>query len=488
MKKYCVLFIFGFLLAASSLFGLGKKDDGEVQTIHNEWVLCITAFDYSMLPEGRRITGDVITRDLVTRLNSVSYRLRVSPEYAYYESYAWQQSVKTITKSLSQKYDERSLLLYRGDPGRKYQTNLKRLDTDIAKLQEDLKVTMAEKPAINNEPSFQLCQSNTSGTYPAPPKQGTEYRFLQSQKSDAFLTGQMREFHGRYFIQFQLYTLHANAYVYEDDIIFSLEDMGGAVDEISARLTAVLSGNKPAAVAVTADPPESQILINQNYAGRGSTQAREHPPGKITVAVAAEGYSPQTVETELVAGELAEVSVALSPLLYSDINISTSADASLYHGAMYVGETPLTLRLPIEQLVYVAAETPRGEEARAVFITPDMPGESMDIALKTKIPPPQGVRRVNKARAHSYWAWGTVWLTGITAWVASGIYNGHLTVLPRSSDEDFYADAQRYYYISTGTLALLGAAVVYYFVQMPRYLYTATEGATPIVKQEKARK
>ena len=475
--------------SAHVLFAGGRADDAEKTAINNEWSLCITAIDNSGLPDTHKNAGDVIIRNLVELLDSVNYRLRISPEYAYYEGYAWQQSKNTVARNIANKQNERALLLYRGEPGWRYRRNLKRIDDDIAKLMESFAEIESEKPLINTVPEFRLSQSNLSGNFPVPPKPGGEHRFCQSQRADAFLAGEIREFHGRYYIRLQLYALYSHSFIFEDDIIFSLDDAGGAVEEIAARLTSVLSGNRPAAVMVQAEPPESQVIINRNYAGRGTVQTREYPPGKITIAVAAEGYSPQTVETELAAGELAEVSVNLSPLVYSDVNVSAVSNFPplLYMGALYVGEPPLTLRLPIDSLVYIVTETKGGEEAKVVFITPDMPGESLDISLRTKILP-FGEKRVNKARTRHYWAWGGTWIAGITAWITNGIFTGRNAVLAQSSSQEFYDATQTLYYVSTGAVVVLGAVAIYELVQMSRYVYTAASGATPIARQERAKK
>ncbi|MCL2270908.1 MAG: PEGA domain-containing protein, partial [Treponema sp.] len=373
MNKFYLLLTIFLFSAVCSLPASGKKDADNATYLNKEWILCVTAFDYSNLPPARRIAGDVITRNLVDKFKTVNHHIRVSPEYAYYEGYAWQQAVSTAAKALSSKQNERSQLLYRGDPDWKYRSNIKKIDADIKKLSDTLAEKEAEKPLIHIEPSFGLTQANINGTYPAPPAAGGERRFCQSQKADAFLTGEVREFHGRYYINLRLFTLYTNSYIYEDDIIFSMEDTDGAVEEIAARLTAVLSGNEPALVAVTADPPESQVLINRNYAGRGTVEARELPPGQITVAVAAEGYSPITVETELVTGELTDVAVTLSPLQYANVNINVldGAGSSVYLGALYMGEAPLTLRLPLNQLEYITVEN-RKEMAKAVFSSPDL--------------------------------------------------------------------------------------------------------------------
>jgi hypothetical protein len=207
----------------------------------------------------------------------------------------------------------------------------------------------------------------------------------------------------------------------------------------------------------------------------------------ITIAVAAEGYSPQTVETELFSGELAEVSVNLSPLLYTNVNVSTVDNTAVYvyQGALYVGEAPLTLRMPIDMLNYVMVESQTAGEARAVFTTPDMPEEPFNLTLRPKIMPPPGQKRVNKARTRSYWAWGGVWVTGIAAWLTNGLYTGLFDVAIQNRTEGNVSSANTMYYVSTGAVILLGTAVANYLFQMSRYLYTASENVTPIVRQEK---
>jgi hypothetical protein len=492
------LFIFHFsLFIVSPLFAAAKKDTAEPEILNSDWILCITDFDYSLLPLAHRIAGDVLTRELVTQLSSVNYRFRISPEYAYYESYAWQQALSAAAKALSNKQNERSLLLYRGEATWRYRQNLKKIDEDMVKLQEDYDQKLAEKPLIHREPSFDLSDANKSGTYPAPPRSGEERRFCQNQKVDAFLAGEIREFHGRYYINLRLFTLYTNSWVYDDDIIFSLEDSDGAVEEIAARLSAVLTGTRAATVAITADPPESQILINHNYAGRGTVPARGRPPGEVTIAVAADEFRPETVVLDLDAGEEVDVAVTLSPLYYSDVHINAPGydGAAVYHGSTYVGVAPLTLRLPVGQLNYVTVESDSGKMAKAVFTAPDTPDVSYDMSLKLKMPPP-GEKRVNKARRWYYWAWAGTWITGLTAWVSYGwysIYNDALPLdangyLPQDMDLDFLARRNQLLAISNGAIIAVGVAVAHEVFHIVRYIRVSTEGAVPIVKQRKQKK
>jgi hypothetical protein len=490
MKKCSLFFGICYLLFISSLSAFGNKDTEEEKRLNNEWVLCITAFDYSLLPQSQRVAGNVITRSLVNRLTDVDYHLRLTPEYAYYEGYAWQQALNAAAKAISQKRDERSQQLFRGDPDWKYRKNLQKIDNDLERLIERYAEIEAEKPLINTEPVFSLSRSNISGIYPEPPRVGAERRFCNGQNADAFLTGELREFFGRYYIRIRLFVLYTNSFAYEDDIIFSMEDTEIAVDEITGRLTAVLSGNKPAVLAIRANPPESQVLVNQGFAGRGIVEARERPPGKVTIAVAAEGYAPLSIETELAAGELTEIDVNLSPLSFSNVNISVpgKTDVSVYQGTLYVGEAPLILPLPVNQLEYFYVETAGGETARAVLTTPDVLEGDFNLTLRPRIPPRSGENRVNRARNLYYWAWGGTWTAGILTWITMGIYNSQNGALLLSKDPGFYNDTRRMYYISTGAVILLGVAITYEIFRMYRYISTATEGTTRIVKRENQRR
>jgi hypothetical protein len=485
------------LLSVPSLFAFGKKELAETEPdrLNNKWVLCITEFDYSMLPASRRMAGEVVARNLVDKMKSVSYRIRLSPEYAFYEGYAWQQSLNAAARAISQKQDERSQLLYRGDPGWRYQRNLQKLDEELAKLIEQFAEIEAEKPLINIEPIFELSEANINGQYPEIPKARTEYRFCRAQKADAFLSGQMRELHGRIILRLRLYILYAKSFVYEDDIIFSVEDIDNAVEEISVRLSTALSGSRPAVVAVRTNPSDAQILINQNYAGRGSVEAQKRPPGKITLAVAAKDFSPELVDVDLAGAELTDIEVSLNPLQYAIVNVSVpgKTDISVYHGALYVGEAPLTLRLPINQLEYIYVQTREGEMARAIISTPTIIDEEVFYSLNAKMPP-EGEKRLNKARSRYYWAWAGTWTALLATWITSGIYTSQYNAITLqnartdSYDPGFMDNAQRMYNINRGATVVLAVSGVYTIYRIVRYIYTANESSTSIKKREKDNK
>jgi hypothetical protein len=106
--------------------------------------------------------------------------------------------------------------------------------------------------------------------------------------------------------------------------------------------------------------------------------------------------------------------------------------------------------------------------------------------LKAKIPPASG--RVDKARRAYYWAWGGTWITGIAAWITYGLYINSESSIRYGyynygyKNENFIAENERMYYVSMGTVIALGAAFGYEIFQMSRYLITASQGDTPVVK------
>lgn len=478
-----------FCLLPLCAFGRAAAEETEKAVQKNEWILCVTNFDMSALPPNYRITGDVMTRNLMSAINAVGYRIRISREYAYYEGYAWSQARTAAARALSAKRDERDLLLYRGEPAWRYRRSLKTIDGDIKRLEEALAKTEEERPLIEQIPVFKFTGGNDSGNFPEPPEPGGEYRFCQSQKADGFLAGELVELYGRLYITLRLYAVYTRSVIYEDNIIFSPDDAGNAVDEIAGRLVAVLGGSRPAAIAVRAEPEDTLVLINQAFAGRGTVSPREHPPGKISISLSAENHAPQTIETELSAGELTEIETSLAPLNLAPLEITIPGETgvSVYQGALYAGEAPLTLRLPLNQLNYVQVETPDLRTAQAVFTSPGL-NESYTLSLEPQIPPQQGQKRVEKARRQYYWAWGATWIAGAAAWMISGLttsYSDTYRSTPASMElsPDLYNQAMALYYINFGALALIGAAAAYDIFQLVRYIYISGQDAAPIIKR-----
>jgi len=486
-----VFLFFSFNIQVFS-FGRSQANETEIQKQNTEWTLCVTEFDAKSMPQSKLSVASVITRKVVERLNEISYRTRVSPEYAYYEGYAWYKARSEAAKKLSAKLEERSLLIYNGERAWRYKQNLARVDAEIEKLTAAFKEIDNNAPAIETEPVFKLTERNVLSEYPEPPEKGNEFKFCKDQKADAFLSGKIIDFHGRYNISIKLYAVYTKTFIYEDSIIFSPDDLDSALSEILSRLILTLSGSRHAAIAVKTEPADALVLINRSFAGRGDLGIIERPPGKFEITASANEHESISIETELGAGEIAEIKIKLIPQEFIDIEIPGTAEgAAVYRGALYVGQTPLTLRLPVNTMEYVEMESGNGLRGTAVFNTPEGNDPAYSLSVKNRKPPVKG--KVERARTMYYWAWGGLWVTGIASWIThynftasnSAIkYNYYQTA---ELDQRFYDDNIRNYNIRNGTFIALGAVSVFWVVTMVRYLYLANRGSTPVVKPGKSK-
>ena len=485
MKNGVLLSFLLFLTFNTLLYASGRTEETETQAQNGEWILCVTNFDTSSLPAEKMAIAGVITRKVVERLGTINFRLRISEEYAYYEEGAWNRSRSAAAKALAAKQEERSLLIFRGDSQWRYRQNLARLDAEIEKLVTAIEEADNNMPLINNEPVFNLTSANLEFLFPASPAAGAENKFCADQKADAMLAGSVTDFHGRYVVSLKLYTVYTHSFVWEDSVIFSHDDLDNALDEITRKLMIVLSGNNPATITITAQPEEALVLINRSFSGRGESSALEYPAGRVTITASAPEHESISFETELSPGEQIQININLMPVDYIDIEIDGfPMSGSVYNGALYIGESPLTLRLPAGRMEYIELETPDLQKGTIVYRTPETGDYSLSI--RTSIPVKEG--SVGRMRRVYYQAWGATWITGIAAWIAFYSYTSSNNAVNFQNgqagavDQGFVESNINMYYVSMGTVIAVGAAAVLGIVQMVRYLYTANRGSTPVVR------
>ena len=480
----CVLILIFFSINMQ-LYASGRAEEVTVpNTINNEWILCITEFDISSLAPEKLVVASVITQKIVERLSLISYRTRISTEYYHHIDVQWAQARSAAARTLALRQDERSALIFRGDPGWRFRQDLARIEAQIETARAAFEEIDNNPPLINREPVFRLTAGNMASSFPPPPAEGNEHRFSMEQRADAFLAGSIIDFHGRFYVSLRLYIAYTRSFVWEDSIIFSADDLEMALDEITRRLIIVLSGNNPAAIAVTAEPADSLILINRAFAGRGSTGVLEQAPGTFIITASAPEHESLTFETELAPGELVEIDFVLAPIPYGVVEIfGDSFGGSLYHGSLYVGEAPLTLRLPLNSMEFFELKTPDNRRGTIVFNTQDSPDQILSVPMQASIPPPRG--QVDRERRRYYLAWGGTWITGIAAWIVYHTVSGSITAIHahETPDPNFIARTNRMNTISLGLNIAVGATAVLGFVQIGRYLAAANRSSPPVLRQ-----
>jgi hypothetical protein len=466
------------LLPALSLplFGKGKAEETASEPLNPQWTVSITAFDVSALNPAQRVVGDLLIRSLVSSLDALQYRVRVSEEHAYYKDLAYIRALEDAGKRLAAKRTERDMLAYKGYPDWRYRNEVKTLDAAIKTLTEDYQ--KAEEAVINvaAEPAFALTDENLQGTFPPAPAAGAEYQYCVSKKADAFVAGELSEFHDRLYVKIRLYTLYARSFEYEDTYIFSTDDLIMAEEEMAGRLIAAISGASPAAVSVKAEPSDAVILVRESFAGQGSTGVREHAPGPLDVAVFAEGHEPMGASVDLAMGELLDLEFTLRPTPETAFDIEfPSHDGSLvYQGSLYKGRSPLTITAPLNQFEYIHAETPGGDSSSVVFRA----GQTGKvITLPEVIPRGRDSKPLATARRKLYGGWTAFWIVLPAAFMVSGFAATYTNAYAYAGDPGVGAAADAWNRVSTGFWIGFGGAAAYSLYRMIRYGRAASRDA-----------
>ena len=483
MEKRICFTVFLLFILYTQIFAAGKQDGKEIKTQNDEWILCITEIDTNQLPSQRNIS-EIISRMMVEKLSAVSFRTRISSEYAFYEDKAWANDRSSAARALNAKLEERASLVFRGEPEWRYRQSIAAIDSDIEKLRAALKEVENNAPLVNREPGFKIFSPNHDLVFPAAPAAGAEYKFASDQKIDAFLVMSISDFYGRYLLSVKLYTVYTGSFSWEDSAVFSLGDIDSALDEITQRLHLVLSGNRPASVTIRTEPQDALLLVNNSYVNRDRNITIEYPPGTITIDASSPNYESISINTGVAGGENIDIFLRLNPVEYRNIDILSETPGSVYHGALYAGQTPLTLRLPAGRMEYIEFENSSMERAAVVFQVPQSFDSSHSLTLNPLTLPDSG--HVDKERRSYYWAWGGTWITGIGAWLAYQSYMSADAAI-RTADSptrNFYDSYQSLYYVSMGTAIVFGAVTVYGIYRLVRYLYTANKGAAVTVTTE----
>ena len=484
MYNRITVFIFVLFTLNAHLFAGGMSDD-EIKIDNNEWILCIANFETASLPENRLGVSDVIMRKLIEYINMISYRARISPEYAFYEGAAWARARSEAAGAIAAKQNERSMLVYRGDPNWRYRRNVRRTDSDLKNLRLNLEEVENNAPLINIEPVFSLTDDNLENNFPDPPIPGNEYRFCLDQKADAVLTGSIIYFHERFIVSWKLYTIYTQSVIWEDNIIFSPDDIDNAMEEITRRLFSVLSGSENAVLTVRAEPADTLVLINRAFAGRGGTQRLEYPPGTIIITASAPHHESLTFDVDLSSSEHTDIQIALLPIEYGDVEI-TGLEGKVYHGSLYVGEAPLTIRLPLNQFEYFELETSDNALSTAAFRTLNESDFSFSLTMPSALGQRNGL--VERSRRNFYWSWGGAWITGIAAWLSYYSYSSSNMAISANYyrtgeyNQKFYDDNMRMYYISMGTVIAFGVTALIDVFFMSRYIINSGKGTTSVIR------
>jgi hypothetical protein len=245
---------------------------------------------------------------------------------------------------------------------------------------EEAEKTLAQvegrRARVEIEGRVVLSEKNKDGVLPPKPTPAAIPVFCKENKLDALLTGSVAPFYGRLRLSIQLYSRFLRRVIHEDEVVFSSEDREAALVELEGRLKTAVGGLSPAALAVSSEPLDADIVVDGSLVGHGEVGPIEKYPAPTKIEVSAPLYETAEVTTDLASDELKRVSVRLRPLELVDLTVETdataiepvgqaeAADVAVRMGSMYVGSAPLTLAVNSGRMVYIAVETKDGRGAR----------------------------------------------------------------------------------------------------------------------------
>jgi hypothetical protein len=449
------------------MYAGGDSDETEIDPLYAEWTLALTRFDVSALPPEKQIIENLVTRTLIDELSTINTRIRSDEETAYYGEYALRQARLKAGQTLKLKRDARDALLFVGDSDYTYNNKLKKIDEEIEALEVAYNIAETDFPLVTEQPIFSLSKQNLSGTFPPAPEMGMEKLFCREQNIDGFLTGTISEYYGRLYVTIELYAAYDQSFIYEDYALFSVEDQQTALADLSARLKSVLSGTESAAIIVKAEPQNAIIMINDNYAGRGSSGEIHQDEGSMNIEVFADGYHTEEFQVDIFSGELAELSINLQPIAYEAFNLDTSGglSSSVYLGSTFMGMTPLTLNLLPDQLDYVSMESNSGESTSFIY---DGTNPS---AVVTLLPETANNKTVEDYRKSFYGAYGRFWIALPVALIVYGVSSATTNASNYSGNINMYNNAVLARNISIGSAVIAGGFLIESLIRFGIYLY-----------------
>jgi hypothetical protein len=467
---------FCFLCAAGNLYPRGKTE--EPLPVNTEYLFCITAFDVSDLPPAQASLGPILQSRLASRLGGIDRRVRTGEELVRYEERAYTQARDGVIAQLAAKRKERDDLLFKGFPRWKYNKELRRINKELRELEAVFAETENTTIRIEERPLFVLSE----GSFPQPPLPGGEDAFLEAQKADAFLSGKLSSYYGRIYAELRIYTLDS-AFVFEDALIFSYEDMNDAADDLASRIEAAAAGTSRSVLTVTAEPEEARILVNEKLTTTGEPVFLN--PGEVSVLVSADGYENFSGILELVPGEKAEAGVALSPVESEILRLSVPG-AKIYIGALYAGTVPpggdLEISVPEDRYRYISVETEDGRRGEVIVLGEQQTENQRSVEINPRIVPGRDEKPVEKRRRQFYGAWGRLWVTLPLAFFLDGLARSYATAYNLSGNADLLDRFNTSYYISRGAILAAGVFGVESIIRLVIYINTANREAVPLWK------
>jgi hypothetical protein len=231
------------------------------------------------------------------------------------------------------------------------QEELERLETRIENKRNQLAYYQKLEPGeveVSEQKSIEFVRGEDSG-------QLLQYPLVSSKEKakkhdlDLLISGVVEEVEGYFFVEVRGWNSHLEREVFTYTDGFSKEEIKKRVEQIGRNMWELVLGHPWALLTVTADPPHSDIYINDRFYAEGSLNNLILEPGTFQVRCAASGFLTQEQKITLEENAVRELNYSLKPELTGNTSIASSPPgADVYIGSRWIGKTPVVVLKPEE--------------------------------------------------------------------------------------------------------------------------------------------
>lgn len=329
-----------------------------------QWVIAAEKFGNSGLPSVYANFCDVVPQLMLSRIAGIRERLVLPKELQLRELQQLSASRLQLVKNRGDLVLSRDKILLSSDSSmvkkrKRNEADLKIAgkEKEISALDKKIKALLdLDKAASASAKNKGKTETRTSSIVLW--KSGKELykrsdtmtlsRSLSADKISGLISGKIEDIAGYMYVTVRLDTGVGGMPSFEISEAASYDDVDSVVATITARLLPIISNRKPVKLILTVEPEDARVFIDSHLVEDFSSPITVFS-GEHTVSVSAPGYTTATRSTMLEQSETYKVDIKLEKQKTVTVAFDTKKmGTSIYFNTMYFGETPLSIKLPLE--------------------------------------------------------------------------------------------------------------------------------------------
>ncbi len=347
-KGFCFLLL--SVCAGGSLFAADATLSIPQDTREN-WTIGVSEFDTSGVPAEYTYLASSIPQLLLGNLQALSDHTLSSEEQEARAKEVLQAAVIDAGKKLSTLIGQRDQLLFSTSDIVTRPKQYSSLDSQIETARRRLVFLQGLEPSavqVKAVKPIQYWSGHQEGKLlPSPAGRPAALAAADSLQSVVFGTISVQA--GLAYLDIYGYNSVLDRVDYHKSYAGRPEELYDWVSFATEELAGYLLGRDWASLQIQTAPSSAAIEVDGTLVGYGKAELKYIKPGKHTISVAEAGYARKEQTVDLSPSKTDSVTVPLGEPTGGKSSIdSTPAAADVYVGSLWVGQTPLTVPLPIQ--------------------------------------------------------------------------------------------------------------------------------------------